>query len=95
MVQLSASAESATPHIHLKLRHPSVGERTSQLFVDGEPANTGYFLWRPLSAAQRAALAMKLQPVQVTQAAQTSKTAQLAREGSLRWQCRHVLVVPA
>jgi protocatechuate 3,4-dioxygenase beta subunit len=81
-----------TPHIHLKLRHPSFGELTSQLFVDGEPGNAGDFLWRQLSAGQRAALAMKLQPVQVTQAVQT---AQPAREGSLRWQCRHVLVVPA
>ncbi|MFY8082352.1 MAG: intradiol ring-cleavage dioxygenase [Rubrivivax sp.] len=81
-----------TPHIHLKLRHPSFGELTSQLFVDGEPANSGDFLWRQLSAGQRTALAMKLQPVQVTQTAQTT---QAAREGSLRWQCRHVLVVPA
>ena len=69
-----------TPHIHLKLRHPSLGELTSQPFVDGEPGNAGDFLWRRLSAAECAALAMKLQP---------------AREGSLRWQCRHLLVVPA
>jgi protocatechuate 3,4-dioxygenase beta subunit len=72
-----------TPHIHLKLRHPSLGELTSQLFVDGEPGNAGDFLWRQLSAAQRAALAMKLQPVAPM------------HQGSLRWQCRHVLVVPA
>jgi tripartite-type tricarboxylate transporter receptor subunit TctC len=65
---------------------------TSQLFVDGEPANAGDFLWRQLSATQRTALAMKLQPVQVIQAVQT---AQPASEGSLRWQCRHLLVVPA
>ena len=26
-----------TPHIHVKLRHASFGERTSQLFVAGEP----------------------------------------------------------
>ena len=71
-----------TPHIHLKLRHPSFGELTSQLFVDGEPGNAGDFLWRQLSAAQRAALAMKLQPVAPV-------------HQGLRWQCRHVLVVPA
>ena len=69
-----------TPHIHLKLRHASFGELTSQLFVEGEPGNAGDFLWRRLSAAERTALAMKLQP---------------AREGGLRWQCRHALVVPA
>ena len=75
-----------TPHIHLKLRHPSFGEITSQLFVDGEPGNAGDFLWRRLSAAERAALAMKLQPVPAQQG---------ARDGGLRWQSRHVLVVPA
>ena len=69
-----------TPHIHLKLRHPSVGELTSQLFVDGEPGNAGDFLWRRLSAAERTALAMTLRP---------------ASERGLRWQCRHALVVPA
>jgi protocatechuate 3,4-dioxygenase beta subunit len=71
-----------TPHIHLKLRHPSFGELTSQLFVDGDAGNAGDFLWRQLSAGQRTALAMKLQLVAP------------AHQG-LRWQCRHVLVVPA
>ncbi|MEI6028162.1 MAG: intradiol ring-cleavage dioxygenase [Betaproteobacteria bacterium] len=75
-----------TPHIHVKLRHPSFGEITSQLFVDGDPGNAGDFLWRRLSAAERAALAMKLQPVPAQQR---------ARDGGLRWQSRHVLVVPA
>ena len=28
-----------TPHIHVKLRHPSFGELTSQLFVAGDPGN--------------------------------------------------------
>jgi protocatechuate 3,4-dioxygenase beta subunit len=69
-----------TPHIHLKLRHPSVGELTSQLFVAGEPGNAGDFLWRRLSASERTALAMQLQPTS---------------ERGLRWQCRHVLVVQA
>ena len=75
-----------TPHIHVKLRHPSFGEITSQLFVEGDPGNAGDFLWGRLSTAERAALAMKLQPVQAQQA---------ARDASLRWQSRHVLVVPA
>lgn len=69
-----------TPHIHIKIRHPAVGEITSQLFVDGDPANAGDFLWRRLSAAERSSLAMKLQP---------------ARDGGLRWQSRHVIVLPA
>lgn len=75
-----------TPHIHLKLRHSSFGEVTSQLFVEGDAGNAGDFLWRRLSAAERAALAMKLQPVPAQQT---------ARDPGLRWQCRHVLVVPA
>lgn len=69
-----------TPHIHVKLRHPSFGEITSQLFVDGEPGNAGDFLWRRLAPAERAALGVKLQA---------------AREAGLRWQARHTLVVPA
>ena len=72
-----------TPHIHLKLRHPSFGEITSQLFVDGDPGNAGDFLWRRLNADERGALTMKLQPLQPP------------RAGGLRWQSRHVLVVPA
>ena len=75
-----------TPHIHVKLRHSSFGEVTSQLFVDGDAGNAGDFLWRRLSAAERAALAMKLQPVPAQQT---------ARDAGLRWQCRHLLVVPA
>lgn len=69
-----------TPHIHLKLRHPSFGELTSQLFVDGDAGNAGDFLWRRLAAAERQALGLKLQP---------------ASGGGLRWQARHTLVVPA
>lgn len=69
-----------TPHIHVKLRHASFGEVSSQLFVEDDPGNAADFLWRRLSPAERAALAMRLQP---------------AREGGLRWQSRHVLVVPA
>ena len=69
-----------TPHIHVKLRHASFGELTSQLFVDGDAGNAGDFLWRRLDAAERTALAMRLQP---------------ATEGGLRWQARHTLVLPA
>jgi protocatechuate 3,4-dioxygenase beta subunit len=69
-----------TPHIHVKLRHASFGEFTSQLFVDGDAGNAGDFLWRRLDAAERKALAMRLQP---------------ATEGGLRWQARHALVLPA
>ena len=50
-----------TPHIHVKVRHPSFGELTSQLFVAGEPANQRDFLYRSLSADQLASVEMKLQ----------------------------------
>ena len=69
-----------TPHIHVKLRHASFGEFTSQLFVDGDAGNAGDFLWRRLGTAGRTALALRLQP---------------ATEGGLRWQARHALVLPA
>lgn len=69
-----------TPHIHLKLRHPSFGEFTSQLFVAGDAANAGDFLWRAVPEWQRPALALQLQPE--------------ARDG-LRWRARHTLVLPA
>lgn len=69
-----------TPHIHVKLRHATFGELTSQLFIAGDPGNAGDFLWRRLAAADREALAMQLQP---------------ATADGLRWQARHQLVVPA
>lgn len=69
-----------TPHIHVKLRHVTFGELTSQLFVAGEPGNAGDFLWRRLGEAERRALALQLQP---------------AQGDGLRWQARHPLVVPA
>ena len=75
-----------TPHIHLKVRHASFGEITSQLFVEGDPGNAGDFLWRRLSTAERAALAMKLQ---------SAPTPQGPRDAGLRWQTRHALVVLA
>jgi protocatechuate 3,4-dioxygenase beta subunit len=69
-----------TPHIHVKLRHTSFGELTSQLFIDGDAGNARDFLWRSLAAEDRTALSMQLQP---------------APEGSgLRWLVRHALIVP-
>ena len=70
-----------TPHIHVKLRHGSFGELTSQLFVKDDAGNTRDFLWRAVPAAEREALEMQLRP---------------AEAGSgLRWVVRHALVVPA
>jgi protocatechuate 3,4-dioxygenase beta subunit len=68
-----------TPHIHVKLRHPSFGEFTSQLFVDGDPGNARDFLWRALRPEAQAAAAIKLQP---------------GASDGLRWQARHAVVVP-
>ena len=70
-----------TPHIHLKVRHASFGELTTQLFVDGEPGNARDFLWRQLDEADRAPLAMRLQPAPA--------------DSGLRWLAQHTLVVPA
>ena len=50
-----------TPHIHVRLRHPSFGELTSQLFLAGEPANAGDAIYRRLSAAARALVDLSLQ----------------------------------
>ena len=50
-----------TPHIHVRLRHPSFGEMTSQLFVAGEPRNAGDAIYRQLSSADRALVDMSLQ----------------------------------
>jgi protocatechuate 3,4-dioxygenase beta subunit len=69
-----------TPHIHVKLRHPSFGEVTSQLFVAGDAGNARDFLWRRLDPADRPALEMRLQAA--------------AAAAGLRWQARHALVVP-
>lgn len=70
-----------TPHIHIKLRHPSFGEITSQLFVAGDPGNARDFLWRGLDPADRPMLQMQLQPA--------------VADSGLRWQVRHALVLPA
>ncbi len=70
-----------TPHIHLKLRHASFGTLTTQLFVAGDPGNARDFLWRALPEADRAPLALALQPA--------------AADSGLRWQAVHQLTVPA
>jgi len=69
-----------TPHIHVKLRHASFGEVTSQLFIAGDPGNARDFLWRQVGEPDRAALEMALQPAPA--------------DSGLRWQVRHALVVP-
>lgn len=69
-----------TPHIHVKLRHVSFGEVTSQLFVAGDAGNARDFLWRQLDADEQAALAMQLQR---------------ASGDGLRWQVQHDLVLPS
>jgi protocatechuate 3,4-dioxygenase, beta subunit len=70
-----------TPHIHVKLRHASFGEVTSQLFIASDPGNARDSLWRALSADDRAGLEMSLQSA--------------STDSGLRWIVRHELVVPA
>ena len=70
-----------TPHIHIKLRHASFGELTSQLFVQGEPANARDGLWRRLGPDGQQAMAMRLEPA--------------PESSGLRWQVSHTLVLPA
>jgi protocatechuate 3,4-dioxygenase beta subunit len=45
-----------TPHIHVKVRLGARELLTTQLYVEGEPANPRDGLWRRLDAADRAAL---------------------------------------
>ena len=49
-----------TPHIHVKLRHPSFGEVTSQLFVAGEPGNANDILYKDLSEIERSTTELRL-----------------------------------
>lgn len=70
-----------TPHIHIKIRHASFGDVTSQLFVAGDPGNARDFLWRAVGEADRAMLEMQLRPA--------------AAGSGLRWQVRQPLVLPA
>ena len=51
-----------TPHIHVKVR---LGQRellTTQLYVEGDPGNARDFLWRRLSAEDRAAITVPFAP---------------------------------
>jgi protocatechuate 3,4-dioxygenase beta subunit len=50
-----------TPHIHVKLRHASFGELTSQLFVAGDPGNPGDFLYRSLADGDLKQVELRLQ----------------------------------
>ena len=50
-----------TPHIHVKLRHPTFGEVTSQLFVAGDPGNVSDFLYRSLGDSERKEVELRLQ----------------------------------
>ena len=70
-----------TPHIHVKLRHPTFGELTSQLFLAGDPGNARDFLWRQVGPEDQPTLAMQLLPAPA--------------DSGLRWLVRHALVVPA
>jgi protocatechuate 3,4-dioxygenase beta subunit len=70
-----------TPHIHVKLRHASFGELSSQLFIADDPGNARDFLWRALDEADRTMLQLTLQPA--------------AADSGLRWQARQRLVLPA
>ena len=67
-----------TPHIHIKLRHPTFGELTSQLFLAGDPGNASDGIWRRLGAQRQSALDMVL-------------TA--AQDDGLRWRVQHVVMV--
>jgi protocatechuate 3,4-dioxygenase beta subunit len=67
-----------TPHIHVKLRHATFGELTSQLFVAGDPGNPRDGIWRRLAPQQQGALDMVLLP---------------ARGDGLRWRVQHTLYV--
>jgi protocatechuate 3,4-dioxygenase, beta subunit len=67
-----------TPHIHVKLRHASFSEVTSQLFLANEPGNARDFIWRSLSEPRQLAVDMVLLPSQ---------------EDGLSWRAQHTVVV--
>jgi protocatechuate 3,4-dioxygenase beta subunit len=68
-----------TPHIHVKVRHPSFGELTSQLFVAGDPGNDRDGLYTRLSPEQRAAVELRLR--------------RAPGGGATAWVAEHVLTV--
>lgn len=51
-----------TPHIHFKVRLPDRELLTTQMYVAGDPGNANDFLWRRLTAAERAALTVPFSP---------------------------------
>ncbi len=54
---------SRTPHIHVKVKMGTRELLTTQVYVAGDPGNFRDFLWRRLSAADRAALTVAFEPV--------------------------------
>jgi len=68
-----------TPHIHVKLRHASFGELSSQLFVAGDPGNARDFLFRQLDADGQAALSLSLKRADA--------------DSGVRWLAQHTLVI--
>ena len=74
-----------TPHIHVKLRHASMGEWTSQLFLAGDAGNARDFIWRGLNALAQQAATLRL----------LDAGPEAAKESGLRWTARMDWVVPA
>lgn len=57
-----AAYSGRTPHIHLKIRLGGRELLTTQVYVADDPGNPRDFLWRSLSAADRAALTVVFAP---------------------------------
>lgn len=78
-----------TPHIHIKVRHVTFGEWTSQLFLAADPGNERDFLWRRLSAQDKAALELHLRRAPAAAAA--------AGEGAppLAWVADQAIALPS
>jgi protocatechuate 3,4-dioxygenase beta subunit len=53
-----------TPHIHARVQAPGASPLATQLYLPDEPGNARDFLYRQLSAAERATLAMNLRPTE-------------------------------
>jgi protocatechuate 3,4-dioxygenase beta subunit len=57
-----AAYTGRTPHIHVKVRLGKHELLTTQLYVQGEAGNAGDFLWRRMSAQDRAAVTAPFVP---------------------------------
>jgi len=69
-----------TPHIHVRVEAPGISAFATQLYLADDPANRRDFLYSRMSAEERAALTLKLEPrSSVTSAA----THELARATQL------------